>query len=486
MKKVVIIGAGIGGLASAIRFAKKGYQVEVFEASNSIGGKIKEIKTQGFRFDSGPSLFTMPELVNELIHLGGKTPKTYFPYFKLKKNCIYFFEDGTKITGYSNLKKFAMEVFKKTKTPAKYIFKHLKKSKFIYNATKFIFLEQSLHKISTYISFNTLISFLKIPFLNIFKSMNRVNKKTLKNKKIVQLFNRYATYNGSNPYEAPGVLNIIPHLEFNQGVYFPRKGMVSIPKTLYNICKELGVVFHLNSSVDKIKVVNNQIKGVVSLGQFHKVNTIVCNIDVYFVYKNLLPKKFYFKKHLLQERSSSAIIFYWGIRKKFKKLDLHNIFFSKNYQLEFEQIFRKKTIPDDPTIYINITSKYKPDDAPNNCENWFVMINVPPNTGQNWRELVKLAKKNIIKKLNNMLDESIQDLIVFEKTLDPIKIEKNTGAYQGSLYGSSSNNKMSAFFRHSNFSTKITNLYFCGGSVHPGGGIPLAISSAKIIDRYIN
>ena len=114
------------------------------------------------------------------------------------------------------------------------------------------------------------------------------------------------------------------------------------------------------------------------------------------------------------------------------------------------------------------------------------MINVPPNTGQNWRELVKLAKKNIIKKLNNMLDESIQDLIVFEKILDPVKIEKNTGAYQGSLYGSSSNNKMSAFFRHSNFSTKITNLYFCGGSVHPGGGIPLAISSAKIIDRYIN
>ena len=485
MKKVVIIGAGIGGLASAIRFAKKGYQVEVFEASNSIGGKIKEIKTQGFRFDSGPSLFTMPELVNELIHLGGKTPKTYFPYFKLKKNCIYFFEDGTKITGYSNLKKFAMEVFKKTKTPAKYIFKHLKKSKFIYNATKFIFLEQSLHKISTYISFNTLISFLKIPFLNIFKSMNSVNKKTLKNKKIVQLFNRYATYNGSNPYLAPGLLNSISHLELTKGAYYPKDGMRSIVKSLYTLALELGVVFMFNSRVKKITVKRERVKSIISKNKEYESDIIVCNSDIHYVYNNLLDRKTFANYYKKNERSSSAIIFYWGINRFFDKLKLHNILFSENYKEEFECI-RNGKIYNDPTVYINITSKKIKSDAPKGKENWFVMINTPHNSGQFLKNTIQQIKKDIVIKINRILNTNIEKHIVSEDIVDPKTIEKETLSFAGALYGTSSNTKSSAFFRHPNFSKDIQGLYFCGGSVHPGGGIPLALSSAKIVDDLIS
>ena len=180
------------------------------------------------------------------------------------------------------------------------------------------------------------------------------------------------------------------------------------------------------------------------------------------------------------------MIFYWGISKLFKSLDLHNILFSSDYKNEFNQIFNEKTVPDDPTVYINITSKYKADDAPKGHENWFVMINVPHNQNQDWKSLISIARKNIIHKINNHFEVDLEKLIVFEEYLDPIRIENKTGSYLGSLYGNSSNSKSSAFFRHANFSSKIKDLYFCGGSVHPGGGIPLALNSAKIIDEIVS
>jgi phytoene dehydrogenase-like protein len=208
-------------------------------------------------------------------------------------------------------------------------------------------------------------------------------------------------------------------------------------------------------------------------------------MDVVPAYRYLMPEQKQPEKILKQERSSSALIFYWGIKKEFPQLILHNIFFSKNYQEEFSYIFDKKSIYHDPTIYINISSKEEKSDAPVGMENWFVMINVPYNDGQNWDELIKDARKNILKKLSRMLNTDVETLIISEDILEPRTIESKTQSYKGALYGTSSNSRMAAFFRHPNFSTKIKNLYFCGGSVHPGGGIPLALSSAKIVDSLI-
>ncbi|RYD91664.1 MAG: phytoene desaturase, partial [Sphingobacteriales bacterium] len=186
-----------------------------------------------------------------------------------------------------------------------------------------------------------------------------------------------------------------------------------------------------------------------------------------------------------QERSSSALIFYWGMNKQFPKLDLHNIFFSADYEAEFNDIWQQKIIYHDPTVYLNISSKYKADDAPDGCENWFVMINVPSNSGQDWDSLIKQARQNIIIKLSRLLGKDISAYIKCESILDPQSIESRTSSYQGSLYGTSSNNQFAAFLRHANKSSKINNLYFCGGSVHPGGGIPLCLLSAKIVSDWI-
>lgn len=165
--------------------------------------------------------------------------------------------------------------------------------------------------------------------------------------------------------------------------------------------------------------------------------------------------------------------------------DLHNIFFSSNYEEEFASIFEHKEIYPDPTVYVNISCKYRTEDAPNNCENWFVMVNVPPNTGQDWEKNISLAREAIIKKLGRLLGENIEEFIEEESILDPRSIESKTSSFGGSLYGNASNTIFSAFLRHPNFSKQIPNLFFCGGSVHPGGGIPLCIHSGKLAAEMI-
>ena len=185
------------------------------------------------------------------------------------------------------------------------------------------------------------------------------------------------------------------------------------------------------------------------------------------------------------ERSSSAFIFYWGIGKTFDNLGLHNIIFSKDYKEEFSHIFTKKQLYHDPTIYINITAKEQKNLAPEGMENWFVMVNTHHHTGENWHEKANIIRENIIKKLNDQWGTDISPLIKVEEILHPIMIQENTGSYLGSLYGTSSNKRQAAFLRHPNFSSKTKGLYFAGGSVHPGGGIPLCLRSAAIVEKLI-
>ena len=229
-----------------------------------------------------------------------------------------------------------------------------------------------------------------------------------------------------------------------------------------------------------------------SLKRLKKQNTkeiyadvVVSNSDVFNTYENLLPSVKTPNKIKNQERSSSGLIFYWGIKKVFPELDLHNIFFNKDYEEEFKAIFQNKTLPIDPTIYLNISSKEKPSDAPSGSENWFVMINAPACENQDWVHLKKIAKETILKKLSEYLSADIGSLIETEYILDPIGIQQQTASHKGALYGTSSNNTFAAFLRQSNRASQIKNLYFCGGSAHPGGGIPLCLQSAKIVSQLI-
>jgi len=485
MKKAVIVGSGIAGIAAAIRLQNKGYQVQVLEKNAYPGGKLTQITGNGFRFDAGPSLFTMPNLVTELFEISGKKSTDYFNFDKLDVLCNYFYEDGTQIVASADIDTFASEMAQKTSDSAEKIKKHLKKSAFIYKVTNDQFLNKSLHKVDSFLSLSTLVAVLKSPFLNIFSSMNQVNESAFSDSKTIRLFNRYATYNGSNPYKAPGILNIIPHLEFGLGAYLPKGGMHEITKSLVKLAKEIGVEFHFGQEVIAIETNDTLAKSVTTSASNFVADIVVCNADIHTVYEKLIPSTKKLKEVDQQERSSSALIFYWGIDKEFPELDVHNIMFTEDYKTEFDHIFESKTICEDPTIYINITSKKVHGDAPKGKENWFVMINVPSVYGQDWNVMIAQARKNILSKISRNLGEDIEKLIQFEEQLTPQLIQDKTYSFKGSLYGTSSNSRFAAFFRHKNFSSQYKNLYFCGGSVHPGGGIPLALYSAKIIDKLI-
>lgn len=485
MKKAIIIGSGVGGLATALRLKAQGLDVVVFENNSYPGGKLSSFNLGQYRFDAGPSLLTMPHYIDELFELFNENPKDYFNYKRKDISCKYFWEDKTVLNAYSDKNKFINEINKVLKVDKNIITKYLLKAKKKYDLTKNIFLEQSLHKIKTYLSSDLIKGIFNLYIFQINKTLDTVNQDELKEPHLVQLFNRFATYNGSSPFKTPGMMTLIQHLEQEYGTFVSEKGMINISKSIFDLAKRNGVKFEFNKLVNEIVVKNNKVVGVKVNNTVIESDFVVSNMDIVPTYKKLLKNSYHPKKVLNQERSSSALIFYWGIKKTFKNLELHNILFSNNYKKEFNSIFELGTISDDPTVYINITSKDVVSDAPKESENWFVMINSPNDTGQDWNEIIKTVRKNTINKINRTLNIDIESFIEFEKVFSPKTIEKNTQSYLGSLYGSSSNNKMSAFLRHPNFSKHIQNLYFCGGSVHPGGGIPLCLLSAKIVSELI-
>lgn len=482
---VIVIGSGIAGIASSIRLACKGYDVTVIEKNSYPGGKLTEFKQSGFRFDAGPSLFTLPKQVDELFELADENPRDHFNYDKLPFVCHYFWDDGTYLEASGNEIEFAKEVERVLNVPANRVTDYLKKAQFIYETTAPVFLHRSLHKWKNFLNSETLKGVFASPRLGIFSNLNHQNVLQLGDPKLVQLFNRYATYNGSDPYQAPAVLQSISHLEFGKGAWFPKGGMSNITNSLVALAKRKGVKFLLNEEVEEIMTEGKRVIGVKTNQNQYAANWVVCNSDVVPAYRKLLLKHSAPEKILSQPRSSSALIFYWGISGVFKELNMHNIFFSNDYQEEFKFIFEGDEISNDPTIYVNITSQIQKEDAPDGCQNWFVMINVPGNKGQDWDTLIAQARKDILQKLSFRLGKNIEELILNESVLDPRSIESKTSSFQGSLYGSSSNNRYAAFLRHANFSSHITNLYFCGGSVHPGGGIPLCLQSARIVADLI-
>ena len=481
----IVIGAGIAGLATAVRLRAKGYQVTVFESNSYPGGKLHAKVTDGYRFDLGPSLFTMPWLVTELFALSGKEAKDYFTYSRKKTICNYFWQDGSSFSLNADTTIFIKEASAFFKEDEGTLRNYLNQNRKKYERTRTLFLEKSLHKGSTYFSLDTLKALLSIPSLGITQSLDNHNKRTFSNEKLIQLFNRYATYNGSSPYKTPGIMSMIPHLEMDLGTYFPTGGMHRITSSIYQLAKDVGVAFKFGQPVSRILTKAGKVIGIRADGHDFNADMVVTNMDVYPTYKKLLPQEPFPKKTLEQERSSSALIFYWGISKTFPQLDLHNIFFSDDYKTEFDFLFNQKKIYKDPTVYINISSKENPDDAPKGHENWFVMINAPGNYDQNWEKFRSEAKTNILRKLGTILQTDIETHITTEFVLDPLGIEENTSSYRGALYGASSNSRFSAFLRHPNFSQRLKNLYFCGGSVHPGGGIPLCLLSAKIVSDLI-
>ncbi|WP_400192866.1 1-hydroxycarotenoid 3,4-desaturase CrtD [Hymenobacter sp. B81] len=485
---VAIIGAGIGGIAAAVRLAVAGHRVTVFEAAGSFGGKMHQFELPGgYRFDAGPSLFTLPGLVDELFRLAGRRPEDYFRYERLDPITQYFFADGTRLTAWADEDRFAQEVEAKLGVAAEQVREFLRGSRRAYEATAPTFLHKSLHRAATYLSRDTLRAVAELPRLGLLSTMHRRHQQAFpQDARLVQLFDRFATYNGSDPYQAPATLSLIPHLEHGLGAYYPEGGIYSIARSLVQLAEELGVQFRYHEPVEEILTAGGRVTGLRTNRDVYDFGRVVSNMDVVPTYRRLLPQQPAPERTLAQPRSSSALIFYWGVEREFAELGVHNIFFSQDYRREFEAIFREQTVADDVTVYVNITSKKTPADAPPGHENWFVMVNVPHDQGQDWPALQQRTRAAVLRRLNQALGLDVASLIRAERVWTPPGIAADTSSWGGALYGSSSNTRLAAFLRHPNFSGRLEGLYFCGGSVHPGGGIPLCLLSAQIVADLIN
>jgi phytoene desaturase len=309
-----------------------------------------------------------------------------------------------------------------------------------------------------------------------------------------QLFDRYATYNGSSPYQVAAVYSIIPYVEFAEGGWYPRGGIYMLASALERLARELGVSIETSSNVRRILVEHGAAQGVVlDDGQVVRGDVVIANSDVVTTHRELLSPVVRNERlvHRLEhvEPSCSGFVLLLGVNKQYPQLAHHNIFFSDNYRAEFDDLFVKRIPVQNPTIYVCATTRTDPSQAPEGHENLFVLVNAPYLTeNSNWERDAQVYRNHILDLLASYFQIDLRDVrdhIVCEAIVTPEDFKRKYGANRGSIYGLSSNQRMAPFTRPGNRSKEIRNLYFVGGSTHPGGGVPLVMLSGKIVAELV-
>lgn len=480
---VYIIGAGLGGSSAAIHLAMQGQEVIVLEKNQQAGGKLDEYQHEGFRFDTGPSLLTLRFILEDIFQLAGKNINDYLTLQELDPICRYFYTDGTCIDAHSDIEKMRKNMPAALHKDADVLPAYFAYSKKIYDLTAQLFLFGSIQDIRHLWNPQAWKTLFKINQIDPFRTVHQANQAWFHTPHLQQIFDRYATYNGSDPWQAPATLNQIPHVEYALKSWYVKGGIYRIAEALVNLAIECGVKFKYNTEITQILHHRKKITALrTSLNEILPAENIICNADLVYTFDKLIegfPQKT--EKLNRAEPSCSGLVFLWNMHKSWPQLAHHNILFSDNYEQEFRQIFRELKAPDDPTVYISITQKSDPTHAPEGCENWFVLVNMP------WLNKADLPEQEDIQKIKNAIIQraeksglgDIRPYIVSEKIISPADLKNRTYSNKGSIYGLSSNNRNAAFNRQDNRSRDLKGLYFAGGSVHPGGGMPLVLLSGK-------
>jgi phytoene desaturase len=483
---IIIIGGGIGGLTTAILLAKKGYKVVIYEKNQRIGGKMAEIYTNGFRWGIGPSVITMRNVIEDLFSACNKKLQDYVQLIPVDPITKYFFSDGKKIEIWRDLARTTAGISRIEPRDVEGYLSFLAYAARQYRLTSPIY---------TYGPPPTWRSIRKIGLGDIlrvdaFRDMNSVIQEYVISPAMRQFLSRFATYVGANPYQAPALLSVIAHVELTDGVWYPRGGVYGIAEALQRLAIELGVKIITNSEIKEIVIQEKTIKGVLTeSGIFHESEIVISNLDVASTYANLLPQKppYVWELDNLSKAPSSysAFIILLGIKGIHAELGHHNILFSSDYHKEFKQI-SKGIPPDDPTVYIAITSKVDYQHAPSGCENWFVMVNVPPiGPAYDWRTKAEDYRNVVIQAIQDKGFEMTEKIIT-EQIITPIDLQNWSGAYRGALYGMSFDDWTAPFRRPRPKSQNISGLYFVGGTTHPGGGIPMVMLSGKYVAQQVD
>ncbi|MGB7342300.1 MAG: phytoene desaturase family protein [Phototrophicaceae bacterium] len=482
----LVIGGGIGGLATAIRLQAAGHQVIILEKNALVGGKMYQVERDGFRFDTGPSVITMRHVFAELFEHVGRKLEDYLELLPVDPMTRYFYSDGFVLDASSDISKMAQQIEAIDEHDVEGYLAYLSYAAKIHRITGETFIYNQPPTLASVFSQPPWRMMQSDPF----RTMNGAIKSFVKSDKLRQLLGRFATYVGGSPYLAPATLNVIAHVELTGGVWYPRGGIYQIAQAMEKLALELGVEIRTHHGVDKIRVKDGHVTGVL-LEDGSEIDTriVISNVDVAMTYHKLLADSGLPQSRITKmsnyDPSCSGFVMLLGINGSFEALAHHNIFFSDDYPAEFEAIFKKGIPADDPTIYVSITSKTDASHAPDGCENWFVLVNAPPlSDTYDWEQHKQGYRQLILDKLAARgLD--VRDKILTEVIFTPADLQEMSGAWLGALYGPSANDRFAVFLRPHNRSKDIRGLYFAGGTTHPGGGVPMVTLSGKVAANMV-
>lgn len=479
--ETLVIGAGLGGLSAAIHLAARGQKVRIFEKNDRPGGKCHVFERDGFRFDTGPSVLTMPFVLDELFAAAGEKTADHLTIEPVEPACRYFFADGTRFDAPGNQKDFLAAIARDFPDDAAGAEKFFAYTARLWEVSEPFFLSAPLDwRVLRKARPRHLRGGLAMMKPG---SLHRVVRSYFRDPRLIQLFDRFATYNGSDPYRTPPAFNVISHVEFTFGSWRVRGGMYKLVEELTALAGRSGVEMTFNAPVEKVHFAGKRADSIQVAGETIPAKSIVINADAITAWTGPLlaghPQYQKRKKTLArQEASSGGFVLLLALRKQFPQLDRHNIFFPRDYRPEFAQLFQEQCPLRNPTLYLSrFTDEPGEDLVPPGHEGWFVLVNAPARPeGALWESYEDA--------LLHLLEQKIPEFsahrdVIWQEVRSPADFQERFGAWKGSLYGASSNNLFAAFRRIRNADT-VPNLAFTGGSAHPGGGIPLVLRSGQM------
>ena len=474
-KSAVVVGGGIGGLAAALRLRRAGCRVIVLEKNASAGGKVAERMTKGFRWDLGPSLFTMPQILDRLFADLGEKREEYITLEPLSPTCRYRWADGYH---------FDENEFFWARPDSARLLRH---AEGLYKLSAPAFLESDPSEIGTKILNPALLPLLRyLPAMSPFQSLAAASRHFYSDPHLQQFLQRFATYNGSDPELTPATFAVIPYVQARFGGWYIRGGIRRLAEALLQIAEKHGVEIQTSAEVRSIDAHG------VTLASGKKIfaDLIFHNGDVFGAYQKLIchdRASGIAAKMAKPQRAISGFVVLLGVKGKDPSLAHHNIFFSDNYRLEFQQMFRENRPAENPTIYLCLSARTDPASAPPDHDNYFLLVNAPANTTSiDWARESPQYADQIIRILEEKFLPGLQTRVVHKEWISPADFESRDGAVDGSLYGWASHGMKHSFLRPPIRSPVLPNLYFVGGTTHPGGGLPLVLLSAEIAVRLAN
>ena len=489
--RVTVIGAGLGGISAAISLKAAGYDVEVFEKNSQIGGKLNVMEKDGFTFDLGPSIFTLPQFFQDLFERAGKKMEDYVQLDAVTPHWRNLFENKPTIDLYQEEDLMRRELDKLPGDPEAHWreFKaFLTYGREQYDIVNDGYFDKGLDNLWEFISYYKLkLLGGKIDYKN---TMSESIHQRLSDPQLRMIFEYFIKYVGSSAMDSPGYMNLMPMIQFDYGLWYVRGGMYNLAKGLGKLMEEMGIPIHLNADVAAIEKSGKRVTGIrMTDGTVHASDIIVSNMEVIPAYKKLLNEPISFTRKLEKfAPACSGIVLHIGTDKPFPQLAHHNFFYSEDQHKHFDTVFHKKQLPQDPTLYVVAPTRTDPSKAPEGCDNIKILPHIPPleeGSDITHEDYVAL-KDRCIDKMERCGLTGLRESIVVEDLLTPVDIERMYRSNRGSIYGVVTDWKLNYGFKAPKTSTRYKNLYFTGGSTNPGGGMPMVVlSGQQCADRII-